>query len=194
MLGTPKKNGCQDGSRSNRKIVPDQYNRKLTSTLIITATGLPSFIAGSNFHCFTASMAFSSRPRPRVRATRMSRGWPSGPTTSHNTQVPCNFALRASSAYSGSGVNTARGAETPPPTLNTPPPIPPPRPGPTPGPSPEPTPPPLPEPMPPPDPVPFDGGPEGKWDMGSPKLGRFDCASLISGGMTTVGSTASLGF
>jgi len=69
-------------------VTKDQYNRKVTSTLICTATGLPSFIAGSNFHVFTASIAFSSSPRPRVRATRMSRARPSGPTTNHSTQVP----------------------------------------------------------------------------------------------------------
>ena len=31
-----------------------QYRRKFTSTLICTATGLPSFIAGSNFQLRTA--------------------------------------------------------------------------------------------------------------------------------------------
>jgi hypothetical protein len=66
----------------------NQYNRKVTSTLICTATGLPSFIAGSNFQVFTASIAFSSSPRPSVRATRMSRARPSGPTTNHSTHVP----------------------------------------------------------------------------------------------------------
>src|SRR6266446_5648072 len=52
---------------------------------------------------FTASMAFSSRPNPKVRSTLMSRGLPSGPTTSHNTTVPMCLTLRASSEYSGSG-------------------------------------------------------------------------------------------
>src|SRR6476646_1936356 len=109
---------------------------------------------------------------PRVRATLMSRGRPSGPTMSHSTQTPGYLALRAASEYSGSGVAIARGAETPPPTRNTPPPIPPPRPGPTPGPVPEPTPPPAPEPIPPPDPVPFDLGPVGMAALGSPRYGR----------------------
>jgi hypothetical protein len=36
----------------------DQYSLKLTSTLIWTATGRPSFIAGSKRHLFTASIAF----------------------------------------------------------------------------------------------------------------------------------------
>src|SRR6516162_2336555 len=123
----------------------------------------------------------------------MSRGRPSGPTIKPSTHVPWNFALRASSEYSGSGWNRTRGADTPPPTWNTPPPMPPPRPGPTPGPSPEPTPPPEPEPMPPPEPVPFDSGPEGSFDIGSPRFGMFE-ASLIWGGTTTVGSTANFGF
>src|SRR5207253_10766400 len=122
------------------------------------------------------------------------RGLPSGPTTSISTHTPWYFALRASSEYSGSGVAIARGAETPPPTRNTPPPMPPPRPGPTPGPSPLPTPPPLPDPIPPPEPVPFEGGPEGRCDIGSPRFGRLFDASLICGGTTTVGSTASFGW
>src|SRR5580704_19362854 len=67
---------------------PAQYSRKLTSTLICTATGLPSFMAGSKRQVLTASMAFSSSPRPKLRATLMSRGLPSGPTTSQSTQVP----------------------------------------------------------------------------------------------------------
>src|ERR1017187_10267956 len=122
----------------------------------------------------------------------MSRGLPSGPTTNHSTPVPWYLALRASSEYSGSGVSSARGADTPLPTRNAPPPIPPPCPGPTPGPDPEPTPPPLPDPMPPPLHVPFDGGPSGMFDIGSPRFGIL-LASLISGGTTTVGSTANLG-
>src|SRR5438552_18772760 len=73
-------------------------------------------------------------------------------------QVPWVLALRASSVYSGSGVEIAWGADIPPPTQNTPQPIPPPLPVPTPGPCPTPTPPPEPEPMPPPEPVPFEGG------------------------------------
>src|SRR5579872_918877 len=130
---------------------------------------------------------------PNERATLMSRGWPSGPTISHSTQVPWYLALRASSEYSGSGVYTARGAETPPPTRNTPPPIPPPLPGPTPGPVPEPTPPPEPDPIPPPEPVPFEGGPAGITALGSPKLGRLLAARWTCGGTTTVGSAVSLG-
>ena len=83
-------------------------------------------MAGSNFQVFTASIAFSSRPSPRLRATRISRGLPSGPTTSQRTQVPWYFALRASSEYSGSGWKITRGALTPPPTWKNPPPTPPP--------------------------------------------------------------------
>src|SRR5579862_6812822 len=72
--------------------------------------------------------------------------------------------------------------------------MPPPCPGPTPGPSPEPTPPPLPDPIPPPEPVPFDGGPEGRCDIGSPKFGRLFIARCTCGGTTIVGSAVSLGW
>src|SRR6516225_5911295 len=85
------------------------------------------------------------------------------------------------------------GAVTPPPTLYAPPPIPPPHPGPTPGPWLEPTPPPLPEPIPPPDPVPLECGPRTE-DKGSPREPDSCRARWISGGTTTVGSTASFGF
>ena len=45
--------------------------RKLTSTVIITGTGvLPSFIAGLNLYFLTASIAFSSSPMPSARTTR----------------------------------------------------------------------------------------------------------------------------
>src|SRR5215472_8227882 len=88
----------------------------------------------------------------------------------------------------------ARGAETPPPTRNTPPPVPPPRPAPTPGPSPTPTPPPDPDPIPPPNPVPFEGGPEGICDMGSPRFGMLLLAMCTSGGTATAGSATSFGF
>src|SRR5439155_23216550 len=91
------------------------------------------------------------------------------------------------------GWKIARGAETPPPTWKTPPPMPPPLPGPTPGPSPEPTPPPDPDPIPPPEPVPFETGPFGIAAGGSPRLGMLVIASLICGGTTTVGSIGSLG-
>src|SRR6516225_6583566 len=106
------------------------------------------------------------------------------------------FAVRTDdqpeNEYSGSGVSNARGAETPLPTRNAPPPYPPPCPGPTPGPLPDPTPPPLPEPIPPPLPVPFDAGPRGMRERGSPRFGML-AASLISGGKTTVGSTGNFG-
>src|SRR5512142_3185857 len=72
-----------------------------------------------------------------------------------------------------------------------PPPVPPPSPGPKPGPLPDPTPPPPPEPMPPPDPVPFEGN--TPCAVGSPRFGILLDANCTCGGMTTVGSTASLG-
>src|ERR1039458_6161844 len=72
-----------------------------------------------------------------------------------------------------------------------PPPVPPPSPGPKPGPLPDPTPPPLPEPIPLPEPVPFDGS--TACAMGSPRFGMLFEASCTCGGITIVGSTASLG-
>ena len=47
-----------------------QYKRKLTSTEIITGTGVLPFIAGLNLYLRTASKAFSSRPIPSARTTR----------------------------------------------------------------------------------------------------------------------------
>src|ERR1035441_8684081 len=83
-----------------------------------------------------------------------------------------------------------RGAETPPPTRNAPPPVPPPFPGPKPGPCPVPIPPPLPVPIPPPNPVPFDGG----WSIVESGLPIGDVAGTVSaGGPTIVGSAESFG-
>ena len=83
---------------------PPQYKRKLTSTLICAATGLPSFLAGSKRQVFTASIAFSSKPNPRVASNsdvaRLTI------RTNHHLQArrfPGYLALRASSEYSGSG-------------------------------------------------------------------------------------------
>jgi hypothetical protein len=59
---------------------PCQYSRKLTSTVIITGTGvLPSFIAGLNLYLRTASSAFSSSPMPSARTTRGFCGFPAHP-------------------------------------------------------------------------------------------------------------------
>src|SRR5580658_4578059 len=90
--------------------------------------------------------------------------------------VPCVLALRASSVYCASGVETGLGAEIP-----------------TPGPWPTPTPLPVPDPMPPPEPIPFDGGAEGSALIGFPKDGMWLSATRICGGATTVGSTANFG-
>src|SRR5215831_8296807 len=133
--------------------------RKLTSIWASTVTGFPSLVPGLNFHFFTASIAFSSRPRPKLCKTRMFTARPLGSTWTYSSTVPWYFALRASSEYSGSILVRSWGAVTPPPTRNTPPPTPPPSPGPKPPPLPGPTPPPEPLPMPPPDPGPFEGGP-----------------------------------
>src|SRR5579864_4166190 len=105
--------------------------------------------------------------------------------------VPLYLALRASSEYSGSTLNSTTGAQTPPPTRNTPPPTPPPSPGPNPPPLPEPTPPPEPLPMPPPEPGPFEGGPI--LASGSPQTGMFTFGRGVSGGAMIVGSITSLG-
>src|SRR5208283_4552001 len=78
------------------------------------------------------------------------------------------------------------------PALNAPPPVPPPSPGPSPPPLPLPMPPPSPEPMPPPPPGPLDMFTTAA--MGSPKLERFGLATFKSGGPSSVGSIASLGF
>ena len=44
-------------------------NRKVTSTVACVATGRPPFIPGRNRHLMTASIAFSSKPRPSCRTT-----------------------------------------------------------------------------------------------------------------------------
>src|SRR5579883_1986240 len=125
-------------------------NRKFTSIVAATVTGRPSFLPGANFHFFTASMAFSSRPSPRLRATLIFVAWPLGSTSTYSSTVPWYFAFLAASEYSGSTLYTRLGAVTPPPTRNTPPPTPALSPGPKPPPLPDPTPPPEPEPIPPP--------------------------------------------
>src|SRR5690349_18706726 len=137
-------------------------------------------------------MAFSSRPRPRLRATLMLVALPLGSTSMYRRTVPWYLALRASSEYSGSTLKRSEGAVTPPPTRYTPPPTPPPSPGPKPPPLPEPTPPPEPEPMPPPEPGPFDGGPI--LASGSPHTFMFTLGSGEFSGAMMVGSISSLGF
>src|SRR5258705_11270139 len=83
------------------------------------------------------------------------------------------------------------GANTHPPTRNTPPPMPPPRPSPTPGPVPLPAPPPEPEPIPPPDPVPLDAGALGiAGAAGSPRLGILEAAISTLGGATSLAPPA----
>jgi hypothetical protein len=73
-----------------------------------TATGLPSFVAGWNLHCRIASMALSSKPRPRVRTIHIDRGFRSVPTTTPNNTTPnntspSNLVSLAASEYSGLG-------------------------------------------------------------------------------------------
>src|SRR2546426_8647438 len=73
-----------------------QKSRKLTSTLMRTATGDPLREAGLNFQVWTASIAFSSSPRPSGFTTRKSVTFPWASTTIHKTTVPWYLALRAS--------------------------------------------------------------------------------------------------
>ena len=75
--------------------------------------GSPSFIAGLNLHCRTASMALSSSPRPTACVTLIFCGIPPASTTSYRTQTPSYPAWRACSENSGSGMYVARGALTP---------------------------------------------------------------------------------
>ena len=63
-------------------------SRKLTSMVASTVTGLPSFLPGRNFQLCTASMAFSSNPRPRLRTTFMLMAWPDGSICTYSTTVP----------------------------------------------------------------------------------------------------------
>src|SRR6266404_3291600 len=77
-----------------------------------TGTARPSFIPGRNRHFSTASMAFWSKPSPSGRMTLRSRGFPLSSTMTARTTVPWNFALRASSEYSGSTLKITVGAET----------------------------------------------------------------------------------
>src|ERR1041385_983804 len=87
--------------------------RNDTSISDSTVTGWPSFMAGLNFHCLTASMAFSSSPLPRARATLIFATLPSGSICTFSSTVPWYFAARASSEYSGSTFVINTGAETP---------------------------------------------------------------------------------
>src|SRR5579875_2808546 len=83
------------------------------------------------------------------------------------------------------------GWVTPPPTLNTPPPVPPPLPGPSPPPLPEPTPVPFPVPIPPPLPGPFEGG--AGTAVGFPHM-LSAILTFRSGGPSSVESNDSCGF
>jgi len=62
--------------------------RKVNSTGTRQATGLPSFIAGLNFHLRTVSIAFSSKPNPGLFNTWMSPALPSRVTTTERTTLP----------------------------------------------------------------------------------------------------------
>jgi len=66
----PKKGDPLPGRLFHSQRVFTLYRRrKLTSMVASTVTGLPSFLPGENFHFWTASMAFSSRPKPKLLTT-----------------------------------------------------------------------------------------------------------------------------
>ena len=151
----------------------------MTSIFMLTATGSPARIPGRNFHCSSASIAFSSRPKPKLRRTR--RIWidPSLWMMASSLTTPSYRAFRASSEYSGWTRQMTTGSETPPPTWYMPPPKPPPSPSPRPVPPPSPIPVPCPVPMPPPVPGPADGGPG--IPSGAPNIAR---SMILSGSVS----------
>src|SRR5882762_11234995 len=141
--------------------------------------------AGLNFQPLTASMAFSSNPRPGPFTTEMLMARPSGVMVTCNTTVPWYLALRASSEYCGIGQYKQIGTPTPfTPARNAPPPVPPPSPG------------PRPPPVPLPIPVPLPGSSESEYAeaSGSPKVDMFGLDTFKSGGPNRAGSMASFGF
>src|SRR5580658_1157871 len=72
----PRRTRCGPPRSTSVEADRCQYRRKLTSTVIITGTGLPARMAGLKRYLRTASSAFSSRPMPRRRTTRGLRGMP----------------------------------------------------------------------------------------------------------------------
>src|ERR1700736_3113511 len=141
--------------------------------------------AGLDFQPLTASMAFSSKPRPGPLTTEMSMARPSGVIVTFKTTVPWYLALRASSEYCGIGQYKQIGTPTPfTPARNAPPPVPPP--------SPEPRPPPVPLPM--PVPLPWPSESEYAEASGSPYVDMFGLGTFKSGGPSSEGSIANLGF
>ena len=92
----------RDESRRGTQECVRYRSLKFTSTIAVVDTGFPSTVPARNFHFFTASIARSSSPSPRLRSTRTSLTWPEAVTTMLRITVPCTFALRASSLYSGS--------------------------------------------------------------------------------------------
>src|ERR1700680_1207675 len=151
----------------------------------MVATTLPfGPTAGLNFQPLTASMAFSSKPRPGPLTTEMSMARPSGVIVTFKTTVPWYLALRASSEYCGIGQYKQIGTPTPfTPARNAPPPVPPPSPG--------PRPPPVPLPIPVPLPCPKES--ERADASGSPKVDILGLGTFKSGGPSREGSMASLG-
>ena len=97
-----------------------------------TVTGLPSFLPGLKRHFFTASTAFSSRPKPEA-ALNPDVGGVAG-RVHFDVEHHRALILGLAGFLGVFRLNLLKevGADTPPPTRNTPPPKPPPSPGPTP--------------------------------------------------------------
>ncbi len=111
--------------RRRAALLPDpegycsDVSRNLTTTFTRTATGTPSFVAGSNFHWLTASRALASRSGRKLFATFGSRTLPSAVTTSSTVTSPSTRSSRACFGYWGGGLYNMRGALTLPPTRKT---------------------------------------------------------------------------
>src|SRR5581483_11422177 len=89
-----------------------QYNLKVTSTLMATATGSPFFNAGLNRQSATALRACVSRPSPKPLTTSRTSGTPCSLMTASSVALPVSRFSRAVDVYSGSGVCIGFGACT----------------------------------------------------------------------------------
>src|ERR1035437_3404426 len=105
--------GVGIGRAPQASAATDYNSLKLTTTSACIGIATRSFMPGLNLHCFTASTAFSSRPRPRLRLTWMSTTLPSLSTVIKSTTVPEYLAFRAGSEYSGSNLYCNCGNVTP---------------------------------------------------------------------------------
>src|ERR1700675_1557946 len=86
---TPALEFLQQRTKSQQVKTGSQYKRKVTSIGTIVATTLPfGPTAGLNFQPFTASIAFSSSPRPGPLTTEMLIARPSCVIVTCRTPVP----------------------------------------------------------------------------------------------------------